>query len=62
MLDVSKDTICRWLDQGLLTGWRLPTGGRRVDIASVRRVAAEGTVPPKPHVQGVVAPESAGAL
>jgi excisionase family DNA binding protein len=39
---VSDDTIARWFDAGLLSGLRLPAGGRRIDIASVRRLLADG--------------------
>ncbi len=42
---VSDDTIARWFDAGLLGGLLLPHGTRRVDLASLRRLLAEGERP-----------------
>jgi excisionase family DNA binding protein len=40
-LGVSADTIVNWFDRGLLSGHRLPTGGRRIDPASVKAITAD---------------------
>ncbi|MGA8522016.1 MAG: helix-turn-helix domain-containing protein [Candidatus Dormiibacterota bacterium] len=44
-LGVSTDTVVRWMGLGILTGWRLPTGGRRVDPQSVEAVAERSGMP-----------------
>lgn len=37
-LNVSSDTVRRWLDRGLLHGVRLPSGFRKVDRADLERI------------------------
>jgi len=44
-LGVTSDTVVRWLDLGILSGWRLPTGGRRLDAQSVEDVAERAGMP-----------------
>ena len=39
-LGVSTRTVSRWLDAGLLSGYRTPTGNRKVEEASVEAVLA----------------------
>jgi excisionase family DNA binding protein len=44
-LMVSEDTIRKWVDDGLLRAWRLPSGHRRIDPASVERFREEMLAP-----------------
>lgn len=37
-LGVSRDTVRRWADRGILPAWRLPSGHRRFERAAVTRL------------------------
>ena len=40
-MDVSLQTVQRWVDSGILKGWKTPGGHRRIDAASAERLFAE---------------------
>lgn len=42
LLGVSRPTVRRWVDRGLLEAWTTPTGERRIYVESIERVLAEG--------------------
>ncbi len=41
-LGVSLQTVQRWVDSGILTGWKTPGGHRRIDVASAERLFDAG--------------------
>jgi len=45
-LGVSVDTIHRWMDDGTLEGFRLPSGHRRILLSSITKIRP--TVQPDP--------------
>ncbi len=49
-LDVSLQTVQRWVDAGILTGWKTPGGHRRIDAASAERLFAQGRARTMPVV------------
>lgn len=47
---VSRQTVQRWVDAGLIASWRTPGGHRRLDMASVERfLQGLGTAPAATH-------------
>jgi excisionase family DNA binding protein len=38
---VSKDTVRRWADKGIIPAYRLPSGHRRLDADAVERFAQD---------------------
>jgi len=44
-LGVSVDTIHRWMEDGVLDGFRLPSGHRRILLSSIAKIR---TVEPDP--------------
>ena len=44
-LDVSRDTIDRWVRKGLVAVARLPSGHCRIPVTEVERICATSTMP-----------------
>jgi excisionase family DNA binding protein len=42
LLGVTRDTIRRYVDQGLLEGIKTPGGQRRIDLQSVQQIIRPG--------------------
>jgi len=57
-LGVHENTVRNWIDQGLLDGYRTPTGRRKLRLDSVERLEREMFGVPSPAVELV---EPAGA-
>ncbi len=50
-LGVHENTIRNWIDQGLLDGYRTPTGRRKLRLDSVERLEREMFGVPTPPVE-----------
>jgi len=64
-LGVHENTVRNWIDQGLLDGYRTPTGRRKLRLDSVERLEREMFGVPSPAnelPEGKVAPKRAGKL
>jgi excisionase family DNA binding protein len=59
-LGVHENTVRNWIDQGLLDGYRTPTGRRKLRLDSVERLEREMFGVPSPAVE-LTEPEQAPA-
>ena len=50
-LGVHENTVRNWIDQGLLDGYRTPTGRRKLRLTSVERLEREMFGFPSPAVE-----------
>jgi excisionase family DNA binding protein len=50
-LGVHENTVRNWIDQGLLDGYRTPTGRRKLRLDSVERLEREMFGVPSPAVE-----------
>jgi excisionase family DNA binding protein len=50
-LGVHENTVRNWIDQGLLDGYRTPTGRRKLRLDSVERLEREMFGAPSPGVE-----------
>ncbi len=47
IMQVSPKTVVRWVDEGLLRGWRVPGSGghRRIELANLRKFMEDHGMP-----------------
>ena len=50
-LGVHENTVRNWIDQGLLDGYRTPTGRRKLRLESVERLEREMFGVPSPAIE-----------